>query len=318
MKDVMAPQKITQFFSSTFLNDSPLTKTLGEEFVLSDSGNIVFHWADFFETCDLVKAQLEKSPTLMEDFRARELSLKRLADIPVWIKTHSKIIQSTMFDLYENYILNHLGGVNPFSPLKISFISAAGPFKELSIAECFNKDTYRDFILVYLIKGKLPKRDYRLRLKSKVLAEFGKNFANAELISLEQLTMHGMLLSVDSEVFLKKMQEEEHIRLLVNARMLTEVRGKSLDELKAHLSQYAFNLLYSSVKTDAVTCKFSDFSVQSSFDFAQNRKVYLFISYEKMAISNPAPVKAIREFVCQTKELVINQFIKANEGKLTA
>lgn len=314
----MALQNITQLFSPSFLNDSVLTKTLGEEFVLCDNGNIVFHWADFFETCDLIKAQLESEPGLMEDFKNRENALKRLSEIPVWVKTESKVYQTTMFDLYEKYILNQthmMGGVDPFCPLEISFISGTGPFKGMSIAECFNKTTYRDFVLVYLIKGKLPRRDFRIRLKSKVLVEYGANYGQAELVALEQLTMNGMLMSMDSEVYMKKIQDVESVRILINSKMLSEAKGKSLDDLKGHLSQYAFNLLYSSMKGDSITCQLKDFSVQSSFDFAKNKRVFLFISYDKLAQSNPESVNSIREFVIQTKELVRNHYQKKSESK---
>jgi hypothetical protein len=310
----MALQNITQLFAPSFLNDSALTKTLGEEFVLCENGNMVFHWADFFETCDVIKSQLENDPVLMNDFKQRENALGRLAQIPVWVRTESKVHQTTMHDLYEKYILNQthmLGGIDPFCPLEISFISGTGPFKGMSVAECFNKTTYRDFVLVYLIKGKLPRRDYRIRLKSKVLAEYGSNFGQAELVSLEQLTMNGMLMSIDSETYMKKIAEQESLRLLINANMLSHT-GKTLEDLKGHLAQYAFNLLYSSNKEDSMTVKMSDFSVQSSFDFSKNKKVFLFISYDKLAESHPANVKAIREFVTHTKELVRDHYQKLN------
>jgi hypothetical protein len=310
----MALQNITQLFAPSFLNDSALTKTLGEEFVLCENGNMVFHWADFFETCDVIKSQLENDPVLMNDFKQRENALGRLAQIPVWVRTESKVHQTTMHELYEKYILNQthmLGGIDPFCPLEISFISGTGPFKGMSVAECFNKTTYRDFVLVYLIKGKLPRRDYRIRLKSKVLAEYGSNFGQAELISLEQLTMNGMLMSIDSETYMKKISEQESIRLLINATMLSHT-GKTLEDLKGHLAQYAFNLLYSSNKEDSMTVKMSDFSVQSSFDFSKNKKVFLFISYDKLSESHPANVKAIREFVTHTKELVRDHYQKLN------
>ncbi len=316
----MALQNITQLFSPTFLNDSALLRTLGEEFILCENGNMVFHWADFYETCDLIKSQLENDPVLMNDFKQRENALTRLAQIPVWVRTESKVHQTTMHELYEKYILNQnnmLGGIDPFCPLEISFISGTGPFKGMSVAECFNKTTYRDFVLVYLIKGKLPRRDYRVRLKSKILAEYGSNFGQAELVNLEQLTMNGILLSIDSETYMKKISEQESLRLLINGKMLSGI-GSTLDDLKGHLSQYAFNLLYSSSKEDSMTVKMSEFSVQSSFDFSKNKKVFLFISYDKLAESHPANVKAIRDFVIHSKELVRQHYQNGNAKKQTA
>lgn len=312
----MALQNITQLFSPAFLNDSALTKTLGEEFVLCENGNIVFHWADFYETCDMIKNQLEKDPALLQDFKHREHALTRLGLIPVWVRTESKIHQSTMLELYEKFILNQshlLGGVDPFCPLDISFISGTGPFKSMSIAECFNKSTYRDFVLVYLLQGKLPKRDFRIRLRSKILLEYGQNFGQAELVALEQLTMNGMLLSIDAETYMKKVSEQESVRILVNSKMLQEGKDKNLGDLKNHLSQYAFNLLYSSNKEDSMVCRLKDFSIQSSFDFSKSKKVYLFISYDKLAEVHPYSVKSIKDFVMQTKDLVKDHYAAAKK-----
>lgn len=313
----MALQKITQFFSPSFLTESPLTKTLGEEFVLCENGNMVFHWADFFETCDHIKKQLENDEALMQDFKKRAHALKRLDLIPVWIKTESKIHQTTMFELYERYILNqsHLTGIDPFCPLQISFISGTGPFKEMSVADCFNKSTYKDFVLVYLIEGKLPRRDFRIRLKSKILMEHGENFREAELVSLEQMTMNGLLLSLDSETYMKKISNLEQIRILMNFKILEDARGKGLEELQLHLSQYAFNLLYSANKNDALTCDLKELYVQSSFDFSRNKKVYLFVSYDKLAKYHPNSVKIIKDFVEQTKTLVKEHYTGPNISK---
>jgi hypothetical protein len=307
----MGLQKISQLFATSFLNDSALSNTLGDEFILCENGNIIFHWADFFETCDLVKAQLEIQPKLMEDFKHRESALKKLGLIPVWLKTENKVIETTMFDLYEKYILNQIqmqGGLDPFCPLEISFISASGPYKAMSIAECFNQTTYRDFVLVYLLQGKIPKRDYRIRLKSKILFEYGAHFGSAELVSLEQLTTNGMLLSLGADTYIKKLADSEDVRLLINTKMLSDVKGNSLQDLKGHLSQYTFNLLYSSLKTDSMSCKMVDFSAQSSFDFSRNKKVFLFVSYDKLAEKNPGPVNSIRSFVGLTKNLVKDHY----------
>lgn len=303
----MAVQNISQLFAPTFLNDSLLTKTLGEEFALCDNGNMVFHWADFFETCDAIKEQLDNNPALMDDFKHRENALLRLAQIPVWIRTKNKIHQNSMHELYERFILNQ-GQIDPFIPLEISFISGNGPFKSLSIAECFNKSTYRDFVLVYLLQGKLPKREFRIRLKSKILFEYGPHFAEAHLVSLEQLTMNGMLFSVDSETYLKKISSEEQVKILINANMLGLKDSKSLADLKNHLAPYTFNLLYSSNKVDSMLCNVADFSLQSSFDFSMNKKIFLFIPYAKVADSSSQGIKTIQNFVNLTRDLVRNHY----------
>lgn len=301
----MAQLSLTDIFPLSFQNESTIQHSLGEDFPLCDNGNMIFHWADYHETCDAVKKRLENNPEMKLEFKRKEMALNRLSLITVWIRTEKKVHQTTMFDLYERYILNQMMamGLDPFGPIEISFISGTGPFRSMAIAECFNPSTYKDFVMVYLLKDQLPKRDYRIRLKSKVLVEYGHEFGQAGLIGLEQLTMHGLLLSLDSDVFLKEISKESEMRILIDLQLLAGGCDKDLSELKVHLSQYAFNLMYSSKKEDAISCQVKDLSVQSSFDFLKNKKVYLFISYDKL-IATSGKIKSIRDFVDHTRNMI--------------
>ena len=306
---------LTELFPLSFLNESTLQLNLGEDFSLCENDNMVFNWADFHETCEVVKKRLENDPHMKEDFAHKEMALKRLSLIPVWIRTQKKVHQTTMFDLYDRYILNQMKfslGVDPFGPIELSFISGTGPFKEMAIAECFNNSTYKDFVMLYLLKDKLPKRDYRIRLKSKILMEYGADFSKAGLISLEQLTMNGLLLSLDSEFYQKNLSQLNELRFLIDTNCLAEGLQKDLGELRTHLSKYTFNLLYSSRKEDSVVCSHKDFSIQSSFDFLKNKKVYLFVSYAKLATSN-AKIKDIQSFVSHSRSLIRERYLSQSK-----
>lgn len=301
----MAQLSLTDIFPLSFLNESTIQHSLGEDFSLCDNGNMIFRWADYHETCDAVKKQMESNPEMKSEFKRKENALNRLSLITVWIRTEKKVHQTTMFELYERYILNQMQsyGLDPFGPIEISFISSTGPFRSMAIAECFNSTTYKDFVMVYLLKDQLPKRDYRIRLKSKVLLEYGHEFSQAGLIGLEQLTMHGLLLSMDADFYLKEISKGSDLRILIDLGLLAGGCDKDLSELKTHLSQYAFNLMYSSRKEDAIDCQVKDLSVQSSFDFLKNKKVYLFISYEKLVAAN-GKIKSIKDFVEHTRKLI--------------
>lgn len=306
----MGHVSLTELFPSSFLTDSSFQTSLGEEFQLCDNGNMIFHWADYADTCEMVKEMLQKHAETADDFKKREQALSRMALIPVWIRTQTSAHQTTMFELYERYILNQTRlsmGVDPFGPIEISFISSTGPFRELALVECFNKSTYRDFVMVYLLQGKLPKRDFRVRLKAKVLMEYNQDFKDAYLVNLEQLTSNGLLFSMDSDFFLNSISKASEVRVLLDSRMLSEGNGKSLRDLKSHLSQYAFNLLYSSRKEDGITVKIADMSVQSSFDFLKNRKVFLFVPYSKMG-GNKKVLTNIQDFMGYSKGLITSYF----------
>ena len=102
----MAQLSLTEIFPLAYLNESTIQHSLGEDFSLCDNGNMVFHWADYHETCDAVKNRMENNPELREEFKRKDTALNRLSLITVWIRTDKKVHQTTMFDLYQSYILN--------------------------------------------------------------------------------------------------------------------------------------------------------------------------------------------------------------------
>src|SRR6478672_10413767 len=122
----MPQVNVTSLFPQSFLKETSLHLTLGEEIPLCENGVMVFHWADFHETCDSVKEQLESEPELLEDFQRREAGIAQLTTIPVWIKTREKVHQTHMHELYERHIFNRtnlLGGIDSYGPIELSFIS---------------------------------------------------------------------------------------------------------------------------------------------------------------------------------------------------
>ncbi len=94
----MVQVSVANYFPQSFLNENSLHVSLGEEFSLGENGVMVFHWSDFFETCDSVKFALENDPELLADFKRRELGIEQHSKIPVWIRTRNKVHQSNMFD----------------------------------------------------------------------------------------------------------------------------------------------------------------------------------------------------------------------------
>lgn len=315
----MAQTKLTQLFSPVFPQDSGVFRSLGEEFHLCENGTITFHWSDFFETCDQIKDKLDTDPELKQDFERKEKAIERLKLIPVWIQTTARVYQTTMFSLYERHILNrnnHMDGLDFFGPLAVSMISGTGPFKSMAVSEFFNKDMYQDFIMVSLIKGLLPKRDFRIRLKAKVLMEYGDNFEQAGLLQLEQLTTQGLLFSVDSDLYLKEVSRSNGMRVLLDTTTLGESVGKNLPELQEHLSRHVFNLMYSSRKQDAMELSLEDAYASSSFEFLKNNKKYLFVPYKTLSSHDPEGIQRIVSFVEYTKELVRENYATASYSKV--
>jgi hypothetical protein len=296
-------------------------KTFFENLILCPPSQMIFHWSDSLETCEIVKALIEDSETYANELKTCEKALNQLKFIPVWIKTPKKTHQSSMYDLYEEYILhqdNLFDSLDPFCPYEISFLSGMGPFRRLSITECLSESTHREFILLFLMKGKIRAGDFSLKLKSKILMEYGDQYSKADLIDLLQLTSEGIVISLNSDFYTREYSSLKSLRLLINFRILVPVKNKNLDEVSAHLSQYAYHLFYSSSKEDSALFDLSDFIIEAQHDFSGQKKIPLFVSYEKISHTNPLGAKLLKDFVHQTKKMILSQYNQKLESKKAA
>lgn len=300
----MTKTPISRLLSHQFSNAQD--RSLGEEFALCENQSVVFHWADFFETCDDVKAALETDGDLRRDFQRLQAKLHRLKSVPVWIRTPEKVIQSSMHSLYEKHILRNsqLEGMDFFGPMEVSLISGTGPFKTMALSEFFNKETYQQFVLVGLIHGELPKRDFRIRFKAKVLMEFGENLESSTLVSFEQLTKHGILFQVNADTYLKEVCRHPKVKLLIDSKLLGECLGKELEDVKHLLSEHVHSLLYSSRAEDGIEVDISKLHASSSFDFLKDHKKFIFIPFQALCPKDPEGVHRLTGFVDHAQELV--------------
>jgi hypothetical protein len=291
-------------FSAVPKNAQGQTFDLFEPLNLGHESNLSFHWADFHETCLAYKGHIESDSLYKDEFDKRVTNLKKLQLIPVWIKTSSKIIQTTMYELYERYLLGSFKTFDQFDPfdrIEISFMSGTGPFKNMAVAECFNRATYQDFVMVGLMKDKLNKRDFRVRCKTRLLFEYGAHFEKAALMNLEQISMRGFLFSTESTDFIHDMKLTPHFRFLMDTKSMVAATGKGLEDLREEMATAPFNLFFSSSKSEAFCADTAGVNFQSGVDFLQSKKYHFFIPFENVQSDDLRKVKA---FIESSKKLI--------------
>lgn len=295
-----------RFSSDVAYNEQPLFgQTLGDNFSLSQLGVIAFHWADFSETCELLESQMRCDETLSQDFHKMKERVNALSLVPIWVKGQGRIRQFNLHDLYANYIMNqNQEKLDPHTPMDISFISGSGPFKTLAISECFNHQTYRDMVMVMLLEQKIARRDFRVRVKAKVLVEYGASYEHGHLFQVEQLTNTGLLFSCSSDFYFREWPKIKNLRILMNTQMMSEASKMSLEQMRIYFDQFPFNLMYSSKKEDGIYASPESWSVASSFDFFQQKKVYLFLPFSKIEERHSISVDNLQMFMESAKGIV--------------
>lgn len=280
-------------------------KGLNEIVILNEHGPISFHWTDFQESCRFYQDRITHDPILCKEFESKVNDLNKLRLMPVWIRSHGETLHTNLFELYRDFIVEFLwkADSHPHAPYDISFISPSGPFKKLAITDCFNLHTYQDFILVFLLQGKLPQREFRLRTRSRLLVEFGDHYAEAGMVDLEQITSGGLLLRCQSKQFFKGIRPHRKLRLLVKTSELDEV-SKAYDwqSFKAGIAEWSANPFYTQNKQEAFNLDSNDFQIASRFDFSQTNDIYLYLKFDALKASHEIMAQRLEKFIIKGRE----------------
>lgn len=267
---------------------------------LSELNTVCFYWADSDESCLNLEQLIKSDPKLQEEYQSKVNSLNALRDIPIWLKTQNHIIQRSMFDLYQDHIL----GMDPMpvsSRIEVSFLSYHGPFESMVLSHLFNPAMYQQFVMVLLLMGKLSRRSFRLRFKTRLLLE--QNYS-VHLVNLEQASSEGILLSSEKPLI------EGAVNIFLDYQILKEAQGMNLSELKDYISAKANNFLYSAHSTAKITLNTKGMKSQVKFDFMQRKVYYYFVSFERFG--NHEAANALRDFTLQSKNLIGEIYKKAS------
>jgi len=303
------PTNVTQFAAWNPSEMSLEGERLTDQICLGKDGNVSFHWSDFREACRLWQTRIAIEPNLRRDYEKRLQEMEKLKQLPLWIRSGKTTTQTNLFDLYEGFICDqhwHSDESLPRPHYDISLISPSGPFKKMPVTNCFNLQTYRDFVMVFLLQDKLPRRDFRLRVKSKLLAEYGANLSEVSLVELEQISASGILLKVSGADFYGKMLPHQTMRLLLKTHFLqAAVQAKNPQEFKREVAEWSNNPFYTHDKAESFSFDCHDIHSSSRFDGDATSECFLRINIETMAKSNPQQAQRLQNFVKMAQKSVL-------------
>lgn len=274
---------------------------LTDQIAFGRDGCLSFHWSDFREACRLWQTRIAIEPNLRQDYEKRLRELAKLKTLPIWIRSGKTTTQTNLYDLYEGFICDQLWHGDDIFPrplYEVSLISPSGPFKKMAVTNCFNLQTYRDFVMVFLLQDKLPRRDFRLRVKSKILAEFGPHFTDACLVELEQISSAGLMLRVKGSTFFSQMTPHHRVRVLFNSSVLMNAaQTNSALDFRQEVAEWSTNPFYTHNKVDAFVIDCKDVHTSSRFDGDTTQDCFMRISFETIQTSNGPLAQKLKAFV---------------------
>ncbi len=277
-----------------------------------DSSPLHFIWSDYDECCDYFRQKIKSDGDVAKLREQKLAEISHLKNIPVWIRKDSKLFTTHLFDIYESHLQQKtIFDYDATVPMDISFISPSGPFKKMAITDCLNIQNYQDFVFLSLLDNKLPSREFRLRLHSRLLFESGEQFQNTMLGSLCQVTSQGILLKVMANDFFYKIKETNQLRLLMNTQIFeTTKESLTWNEVKNTAKNWPAHPLYTQNKNDAFLIDPKELQLAHRFDYGRTSEVYFFVSFKHLSNSNALMVKKIEKFLFEMKNCIKNTMTK--------
>jgi hypothetical protein len=236
-------------------------------------------WSDSEQHILNIQKQLKSDFHLFSHIQESLEKLNTLKNYFVWIKTKESTLRLDLFSIYSDCL--RLGKLSQDNlkmdqQVHISFMSKRGPFIKKTLGECLNPQVYQEMAQNLVLNNLIPIRKFRLRMKVKLLAEFGQNFSDSTLINFHQLSSEGMLLTSEKNI----MTHDDPLRLLINPSALDLWLDDKNKE--SSLDQSLFTL-----KKDFFLKFFTlDLIEQKPFYRDQNKRYY-FLPLKCIPESNP-------------------------------
>ncbi len=299
------PNKSIKDYLSTPLNKKQCS--------LSVSDNINFHWADYSVTCDLYRELVNKDEKVHLLHNHLVSNLEKLKTVPVWVKTMDGVSTLSLFDIYDSLATKGKMSrfyVNQAGKLVISFYGPQGPFEVLAPSECINHERYTELIFNYLLQGKIPTRDFRIRCAGKVLCYYDLCFDKATNIDVVQVTSDGILFSTDDKELRNKLSTSKEIKILMNLEIFHKVLRKSFDELRNAFGDYEYNLFFTRDAKHAYHLQPKYLHFYQAFDHDVSGLTYIYAHFHHFKGNNDVLQNILKEFTAQLRDQIKEDIFK--------
>lgn len=311
-KPLKRPHFLKQDELINYLKDRPLI----DNFPLLSSEAISFHWANWAESCRFQKDYLFDNARSCERYFDFNQELDALKDIPVWMKSREKTIQSSLYDLYQCYSDSRIRSTwfERESEILISLTQEAGPYITLSSMRWMDKGIYAKFVHKKLLTQPMPMRGFRLSAQIPVEVRFESFPLKTAQFFIHQISEHGLLLHIKGQHLLNLIEQSEHTYLTVNLKPFLEVSNATVNETLERLERQDFFVLNPNDRLTTLTMRpqvLEKYGNRENFRLAANDEYYLFAKFRDLANeSNSIRVKKVFKSLVTKLEHEFNEVLK--------
>jgi hypothetical protein len=252
-----------------YLNKLDLSKKIK----INSNYPISLQWSNDSVLTKRIKSHLKEN---LEKNQLTQLTndLDKLKSVPLWLKLDDSVLKLTAHDIYHTLCMHFRSGEfedQLFNAQNISFVSPAGPFKDLSIIDCIHEETLEAFVTAYVLQNNLPQRSFRLDTEGEALLNYGEFNERSLRVSVDQLTDTGILFSSDNYELLEVIDDAQYFKF--------QMTTKNLETYFDLDSELHSDLFFSNNITEAFTVNSTKLSKSLKYDSADTGKFYLFCRY---------------------------------------
>jgi hypothetical protein len=261
-----------------------------------------FNWSDHALSCELYKKLISHDESHAQSYLLLKAKLDELKRIPLWIKTKMEVMSIDLYELYASHVRGSFENVHQLS--QVSFVSPSGPYKLVSVSSLLALDVYENFVKFFLLTGQLKPRDFRLRIRSKILMEFGQNSSQVGLLELQQITPQGILLKChhrDEELLMSS----QSLSLFVNPSFMQNPY-ENLEQMIVKNS----NPFYTQDRSFQLAIKLNSVKFSKRFDFNKTQESFLYVSYDQLEDQNKKIIPLMKTYVKKSRDSIERDLFK--------
>ncbi len=262
--------------------------SLDADFNLSSNGLLSFHWSNWGGSCAYMKNQMRKCEDLsLKNNRIKDLNncLDELKNKPIWLKNRQRCLETTFYNLYENYLDPRIRGTwfDREEEILISTHTQSGPYITLSSMRWIDKKVYTSFVRRKMLTDFVPNRSLRLNLEIPIAIYFNHSPLNKGEVILHQATEKGITLKFNHSVEMTKALNSKSLKLSLNINPFIEMGNRPYPEMIQHFSQFKKEDFKKNL-TDIVlnTDIFSKYGNKNNIRSSDGKEFFIFLQYSDL------------------------------------
>ncbi len=179
-----------------YLEFSPFESSL----FLTPNRILSFHWSNWEKTCEFFRDRMENCEITQSRLEALNLELDDLRRWKVWLKSKSKMISASLYNLYEAYLDPRLRSTwfDRKEEVLVSLHNESGPYITLSSMRWIDKEIYALFVQRKILTDFVKTRKFRLNTELPVRVYFDDQTVTNVSMCMHQISGDGMLIRIDN------------------------------------------------------------------------------------------------------------------------